>query len=333
MFPPRKPALLVASIAAMIAAGAASPAVRAQPDPAASYPARAIRLVVGFVAGGGTDIVARIIGQRLQDILGQTVVIENRAGAGGLTAGSYVAGQPPDGYTLLYGTSGSLAISPAINDKTPYKTTRDFVPIAMLGSYALIMLVHPDHPAKNVKEFVAWAKANPDKTNYGAASPAFVLATELFKLKSGAPATMIPYKGSNETVVSLVIRNTTFAIVDLPPVIEHVKAGQLRALAMTSPERVEDFPDVPTMAEAGVPDVNVRLWSGLFAPAGTPAAIVRKLEAASLRVVAFPDVQEKLRAVAVNTVGMGSEEFTRSIDDEIRSLTEIAKATNVKYNP
>lgn len=332
MLPPRKPALLVASFAAMIAATAVSSAVRAQADLAASYPVRPVRLVVGFAAGGGTDIVARIIGQKLENILGRTVVIENRSGAGGLIAGSYVAAQPPDGYTLLYGTSGSLAISPAINEKTPYKTTRDFVPIAMLGSYALIMVVRPDHPAKNVKEFVAWAKANPDKTNYGAASPAFVLATELFKLKSGAPATMIPYKGSNETVVNLLSRSITFAIMDLPPVVEHVKTGQLRALAMTSPVRVEDFPDVPTMAEAGVPDVNVRLWSGLFAPAGTPPAIVHKLEAASLRIAAFPDVKEKLRAVATNAISMGSQEFTRLID-EIRSLTEIAKATNVKYDP
>jgi len=324
-------AVMRAGLAAIVVLGIATSASHAQSDPAVSYPNKPIKLIVGFAPGGGTDIVARIIGQKLQELLGQSVVIENKPGAGGLVAGAYVAGQPADGYTLLYGASGGLAISPAINSKTPYKTTKDFVPIAMLGGYNLMMVVHPDHPAKSVREFVAWAKANPDQVNYGAASPAFVLATELFKLKTGSPGTQIPFKGSSETIISLLGKQVTFAIIDLPPAIEHVRSGKLRALAMTSPTRVADFPDVPTMTEAGAPDVNVRLWSGLFAPAGTPPAIVKKLETVSIQSIGFADVKDKLRAVAVNTIGMPSAKFIPAIDEEIKMWTEIAKATNLKF--
>ncbi|MFZ0114139.1 MAG: tripartite tricarboxylate transporter substrate-binding protein, partial [Xanthobacteraceae bacterium] len=196
-----KPVLprVIAACLAVSAVLCAPRAGLAQAPAKDNYPDRTIRLIVGFAAGGGNDIIARIIGQKLQESLGQTVVVENRVGAGGRLSAEYVAGQPADGYTLLIGASGAMAIGPAVIEKVPYVTLRDFAPISLIASFPLIMVVNVDHPAKSVKELVAWAKANPDKANYATSSPAFTLATELFKLKSGAPMVPIPYRSGNES--------------------------------------------------------------------------------------------------------------------------------------
>src|SRR6267378_5735331 len=172
-------------------------------DAQAPYPNRTIKIVVGFAAGGGNDIIARIVGQKLQESLGQTVIIENKVGAGGRLAAESVMNAAPDGYTLLVGASGAMSIIPAISVKPPYATLKDFAPISNLASFPLILSVYPSHPAKNVQELVSWMKANPDKANYATSSSAFTLATELFKLRTGAPGTAIPYKSSNESLVSV----------------------------------------------------------------------------------------------------------------------------------
>jgi tripartite-type tricarboxylate transporter receptor subunit TctC len=296
------------------------------------YPDRTIRLIVGFAAGGGNDIMARIVGQKLQERLGQTVVVENKAGAGGRLSAEYVAGQAPDGYTLLIGASGTMAVGPAVIEKVPYVTLRDFVPISMIASFPLIMVVGGDNPAKSVKELVAWARANPDKANYATSSPAFTLATELFKLKSGAPMTPIPYRSSNESVVSVIAGQSTLTIVDPPPSVPQVKEGKLRGLAVTAPKRLDDLPDVPTMDEQGYPDVHVQLWSGVFAPAKTPAAIVEKLEAEFRSIMRLPDVQERFKAMATGTVGSTSAEFAKVIETETRMWADVAKAANLKFD-
>jgi tripartite-type tricarboxylate transporter receptor subunit TctC len=297
----------------------------------AGYPEKTIRLIVGFAAGGGNDIIARIVGQKLQDRLGQTVVVENRVGAGGRLSAEYVAGQPPDGYTLLIGASGAMAIGPAVVAGVPYVTLRDFAPISMLASFPLIMIVGADHPAKSVKNLVAWAKANPDKANYATSSPAFTLATELFKLKSGAPMVPIPYRSGNESVVSVMAGQSTLTIVDPPPTISQVKAGKVRALAITAATRLDDLPDVPTMDEEGYPDVHVKLWSGVFAPAKTPSAVVSKLEGELRAIMQLPDVQEKFRAMATGTVGSSAPEFAQVIAAETRMWADVAKAANLKF--
>ena len=206
------------------------------------------------------------------------MVVENKVGAGGRLAAEYVMRQPPDGYTLLVGASGAMAIRPAVMEKIPYVTLRDFVPISMVAAFPLLMVVNVDHPAKTVKEFVAWSKANPDKSNYGTSSPAFTLAIELFKLKSGAPIMAIPYKSGNEMVISVMGGNRPSTIVDPPPATPQIQAGKLRGLAVTAATRLDDLPDVPTMDEAGYPGRACRLWSGIFAPAETPQPIVKKLE-------------------------------------------------------
>jgi tripartite-type tricarboxylate transporter receptor subunit TctC len=308
-------------------------AVIAVPEPAhaqADYPNRTIKMVVGFAAGGGNDIIARIIGQKLQEALGQPVIIENKPGAGGRVSAGYVASQPADGYTLLIGASGAMAIAPAVYEKMSYMTLRDFIPISMIASFPLILTVHPANPAKTVQDLIAAAKANPDKANYATSSVAFTLVTELFKLRTGTPATQIPYKSSGESLLSVISQQSLFTIADPPPTTPQVKSGQLRALAVTSRTRLPELPEVPTMVEAGVAGVEVGLWSGVFAPVGTPPAVVKKLETEFQNIMQMPDVQERFRQMATGTVGSSSNEFARTIDREIKMWTEVAKQANVK---
>jgi tripartite-type tricarboxylate transporter receptor subunit TctC len=318
-------ALLVLACLAMPDRGA-----WAQTDPAAAYPNRTIKLVVGFAAGGGNDIIARIVGQKLQDELGQTVIIENKVGAGGSLAALSVMMAPADGYTLLIGASGAMSIIPAISVKPPYDTLKEFAPISNIASFPLILSVYPSHPARTVLELVAWMKANPDKANYATASSAFTLATELFKLRTGAPATAIPYKSSNESLVSVIAKQSLFTIADPPPTTPQVKGGQVRALGVTADKRLDDLPDVPTMAEAGVPGLVVGLWSGLFAPAATPPGIVKKLETAMQKIMQMPDVKEKFRAMATPTVGSSAQEFAHTIATETKMWSDVGRQANVR---
>ncbi len=317
--------VVVLAFVAASGGGAAAPA-----DPAANYPNRVIKLVVGFAAGGGNDIIARIISQKLEEGLGQPVIIENKPGAGGSIAALAVRAAPPDGYTLLIGASGAMSITPAISVRPPYVTLRDFVPISNLASFPLILSVYTAHPAQNLPELVAWMKANPDQSNYATSSPSFTLATELFKMRSGAPATAIPYKGSGESVVAVISRQTLFTIADPLPTVTQVQSGQIRALAVTADARLPELPGVPTMAEGGVPGVNVALWSGVFAPAGTPPAIVHKLETELRRIMQMADVKEKFRSLATPTVGSTAAEFVHLIDTETKMWAEVGRAANVK---
>jgi tripartite-type tricarboxylate transporter receptor subunit TctC len=302
-------------------------------DAAASYPSRPIRIIVGFTAGGGNDILARLVGQKLSESLGQPVVIENKPGAGAIIGTEYVKGQAADGYTLLMGASGAMTINPAVYTKLPYSTQRDFVPISMVASFPFLLLVNPATPVKSVAELVAYAKANPDKANYGSSSPAFQLTAELFKQRTGAPMQHIPYKGSNESLGAVVANQVLVSIVDAAPAAGQIAAGQVRPLAVTSGKRSPQFPDVPTLSEAGVPDMEVAFWSGLFAPAGTPPAIVGKLQDEVRRIVRLPDIQERMKTLAVEPAGNTSEEFSRAIAADIERWTAVAKASNIKIEP
>jgi tripartite-type tricarboxylate transporter receptor subunit TctC len=306
-------------------------AVPAKAQSEANYPNRAIRIVVGFAAGGGNDIFARLVGAKLQELLGQSVIIENKPGAGSRLANEYAANQPADGYTLLVAASGGMSIASAIYPKLGYHPTRSFVPLTMIANFPLILAIPENHPAKNVEDLVAWMKANPDKSNYATSSPAFTIATELFKLKTGAPGQAIPYKGSGESLVAVLSGQTLLTIADGPPAVPLVKAGQVRALAVTGAQRSAELPDVPTMAEAGLPGVNTSLWSGVFVQAATPAPIVAKLEQALRRAIADPDVNGKLKAMAVNPGGGSSAEFRAMIDADIKTTGEVVKAANLEF--
>ncbi len=300
---------------------------RAQSD----YPNRPIRLIVGFAAGGGNDIFARLVAAKLQDIIGQPVVVETRPGAGGRLSGEYVSNQPADGYTLLVGASGATAIAAAIYPDLKYHPTKTLVPLAMIASFPLIMVIAEDHPANTVKEVVEWAKQHPDKANYASTSPAFTIATELLKLESGMPGVMIPYKSSNEMILSVMQGQTMTAIADGPPTIPQVKAGKVKAIAVTGAERSSELPDVPSMAEAGYPGVDIHLFSGVFAPAATPPAIVAKLEKDLSEAIRDPGVSAKLKNLAVDPGGGPAEDFRRMIDAQIVKYKEVIKAANLHF--
>jgi tripartite-type tricarboxylate transporter receptor subunit TctC len=315
---------LVLAFGLMVAA--AAPA-QAQTD----YPNKPIRIVVGFAAGGGNDIFARLVGAKLADLIGQNVIIENKPGAGARLGNEYAANQPADGYTLLVAASGGMSIASAIYPKLGYHPTKSFIPLTMIANFPLILAIPKDHPANNVKELVAWMKANPDKSNYATSSPAFTIATELFKLKTGAPGQAIPYKSSNESLVSVLGGQTLLTIADGPPTVPMVKGGQVKALAVTGSVRSAELPDVPSMAEAGLPEVNTALWSGLFVQAATPTPIVKKLEETLRKAIADPDVNAKLKAMAVDPGGNASEEFRAMIDADIKTTAEVVKAANLKF--
>jgi tripartite-type tricarboxylate transporter receptor subunit TctC len=285
---------------------------------------------VGFAAGGGNDIFARLIAAKLQERLGWTVVIENRPGAGGRTAAEFVAREPADGYTVLVGASGAMAIGPIIA-KTGYDTLKSFVPVTMIGDFALFLVVNADHPAKTVADLVAWTKANPDKANYASSSPAFTLPIELFKLRTGAQGTSIPFKSSNESVLNVIAGNASMTIVDPPPAMSHVEGGKLRALAVTGSSRSPILPKVPTMAEAGVKGMDVALWSGLFVPAGTPKPVVDRLAREVRDVLLKTDVKDKLTALATTPSGISPEAFARHIEIEMTMWRAVVKEGGLKF--
>jgi tripartite-type tricarboxylate transporter receptor subunit TctC len=323
---------LLASFAGAALAAALVTSAAAQDD-AAGFPNKPLRIVVGFAAGGGNDLVARTVGPKLSDILGQPVVIENKPGAGGQLGVVYAQSQPADGYTIVVGAIGQLAISQAIYPNLPFHPTRTLIPLTLLGSYWLTIAGSAQHGINSLKDLVAFAKANPDKANYPSSSPAFTIPAELFKLKTGMPGTLIPYKSTNEMMLSIAGGQTLFGFSDPPIVIPLAKGGRLRALAMTGPNRLPELPDVPTVVEAGFADIEVRMqWIGAFALAGTPPAIVRKLEAALRQAVADPAVRDKLKAIAYNPDGRPGEEFRQLIDADIKTHADVVKAANLKFD-
>jgi tripartite-type tricarboxylate transporter receptor subunit TctC len=322
---------LLASLAALaVLAASASESASAQADVGIGFPSKPIRFVVGYAAGGGNDIFARLVGDKVREFLGQPVVIENKPGGGGRLAGEYVMGQPADGYTVLVGAAGMMALVPVIYPRTSYHPTRTYTPLSMIASFPLILAVPGSHPARSLAELIAWAKAHPDKANYATSSPAFTITTELLKLKTGMPGVPIPYKSTNEMMVSVASEQTLFAIGDGPPTVPLVQAGKIRALAVTGAERSLELPDVPTMAELGLP-VSVRLWSGLFISGMTPPAIKARLESAVRRALADAGVRDKLKAMATDPGGMSSDEFARVIEDDIKLFGDVSKAANLKF--
>jgi len=318
--------IMSALVLVLLLAAAVAPA-RAESD----YPSRPIRLVVGFAAGGGNDIFARLVAAKLSDILGQTVVVENKPGAGGRLSAEYVSNQSADGYTLLVGASGAMAIAAAIYPDLKYHPTKTLTPLAMIASFPLILVVGADSPSNNVKELVEWAKRHSDKANYPSTSPAFTIATEQLKLKSGMPGVMIPYKSSNEMILSIIEGQTMFAIADGPPTVPQVKAGKVKALAVTGALRSAELPDTPSMAEEGYPGVDVHLWSGIFAPSATPAPIVAMLEKSLSQAIRDPGVSAKLKNLAVDPGGGPPEEFVRTINSDIIKFGEVVRAANLHF--
>jgi tripartite-type tricarboxylate transporter receptor subunit TctC len=303
---------------------------RAQDD-AKNYPDRVIRLIVGFAAGGGNDIFARLVGQKLAEVLKATVVTENRPAAGGRAAAQYVTREPADGYTLFVAASGVMSVSAAIYPDLPYQPTKSFIPLTMIANFPLILVDPISNPAKTVAALVAYAKAHSDRSNYATSSPAFTIASELLKLKTGMPGVAIPWKSSNEMLLCVASEQCLFTIADGPPAVPMVKGGKVRALAVTGAERSPELPDVPSMAEAGYPEVNTKLWSGFFVAAGTPPAIATKLETALRAAIRDGEVSARLRGMAVNPGGIPSQEFRAIVDADIKNYRDVVKAANLKF--
>ena len=293
------------------------------------YPSKPIRIVVGYSPGGANDILARLVGQKMTETFGQQVIVENRPGTAAIIGTDAVAKAVPDGYTLLMGASGPIVFNPALYSKLPYSPTRDLTPVSMIGSFPLILVVRGGASQRTVKELVAYTQANPDKSNYGASAASFQLATELLKSKTGMRAEHIPYKGSADSANAVAAGQVLMTLVDSGPVAGPIKGGLLRGLAVTSNKRMAALPEIPTMAEQGI-DLQITLWSGLLAPAGTPTAIVQKLQAEVARIVRLPDVRERMTQLGIEAEGGTAEEFAKVIATEIPLWAALAKANNIK---
>ena len=319
----------VASIAAVLVGWNAGHAL-AQADGARGFPERPVRFIVPFGTGGGTDTLARVIAGKMGESFGQPVIVENRPGAQGVIASELVRKAAPDGHTLLIATSGPMAANVAIRSNLPYHPLRDFTPVTMIGTYTLVMVVNSSLPASSVQELIAYAKARPDNVNYGSSGSLGQLASELFNQQAGTRFQYVPYKSSGDFVSALLSNEVTMALSDTPPVSGQVRAGKLRALAITSASRHPAWPDVPTMAEAGLPDFVVEFWNGFFVPVRTPTPIVHKLHAEVARVIALTDVRERLNGLGVDPTAMPGEEFAKVIAADIARWTAVARAANIK---
>jgi tripartite-type tricarboxylate transporter receptor subunit TctC len=295
-----------------------------------SYPSKPIRIVIGYSAGGGNDIIVRVMTQEMSKSLGQPVIVENKPGAQSIIAAEYVAKSAPDGYTILMGPSGPMTINPATYSKLPYDPVKDFAPVSMITTFPLIAVVSATSDIKSIKQLVDYAKANPAKANYASSAGIFQIATELFKQRTGANFVMIPYKGSGESVQAVIGGQVTLTIVDPPPAAGPIKGGTVRPLAVTSAKRHPGFPDVPTMAEAGVPEMEVPVWTAFFVPAKTPPAIVARLQKEVARVVQTAEVRERFTAMGIEPVGGSAEDLGRQVKADIVKWTAVAKAANIK---
>ena len=297
-----------------------------------AYPVKPIRLVVPFVPGGSTDLIARIMAQKLEEPLGQQVVVENRAGAGGNIGVEYVAKSTPDGYTLVFGHIGTFGFGPSLYQKLPYDPVRDFAPIVLFASVPNMLVVHPALPAKTVKELIALAKARPGKLNYGSSGngSASHLATEYFKLLTKTDITAIPYKGTGPLVTDLIAGQTQLTITGVPPLYPFVQSGRLRGIAVGSTKRLAMMPDMPTIAEAGVKGYESSTWFGPLAPAKTPREIVLRLNAELLKILQRPDVKKRFSEEGVEALGSTPEEFGAYIKAEIERWGSVIKAAGVR---
>ncbi|MBX9774040.1 MAG: tripartite tricarboxylate transporter substrate binding protein [Xanthobacteraceae bacterium] len=314
-------------LAGIAAAGLAGAAIA---QDASQFPSRNIFIVVPNAAGGGLDYFARLVGAKLQDRLGKPVVVENRPGANGNLAAAQVTKAAPDGHTLLLGSIGMLTVNPVVVSNLTYDPQRDFTPIARIAKFPLILTVNAKAPVKTVQELVAYAKANPDKANAAATGPIFQVVQKMFEQRTGATFTYIAFRANSEAMMALMRGDALMSLSDVGPATAPLQDGRVRALAVTSPQRLPSHPDVPTMAEAGFKDMAVEFWTGLLAPAKTPIAIVKKLEAEIQAIVKMPEVVEKLAAHQTYPAGESSEEFARIIARELVQWGEVAKKGNIK---
>lgn len=318
----------------MVAAGLAALLSAAPGAHAADYPTKPITLIIGFAPGGPSDVMARILTKKMEDILKQPFVIENRAGAGGSLAGAAVARAAPDGYTVLLATGSLLAINVSLYKNLGYDPEKDFEPVSMLGSQTNVLYVHPPLPAKSLAELIAHAKANPGKLSFGSGgngTPAH-LAGELLKMEAKIDITHVPFRGTGPALQAVIGGHIPMAFNPPSPLIQHIQSGAIRALAITTLKRTAALPDVPTIAELGFPGFEATTWHGLVAPAGTPADVVAALNRAMVATLNDPAVRTQLTELGVDVAGSTAEDFRAYIKSEIPKWAAIVKASGAKID-
>jgi tripartite-type tricarboxylate transporter receptor subunit TctC len=298
------------------------------------YPSKPIRIVVGFPAGGPADIFGRAIAQKLTEVTGQQVVVDNRAGAGGILAAENVAKAPADGYSFYLASSAVLASYATLYEKLPYDLNRDFVPVTMAVTVPELLVVHPALPVKTAKEFVALAKSKPGQLTYGSTGNGNMpnLAFESFKIAAGVNILHVPYKGAAPAVIDLLGGHVQASILDVPVLLPHVQGGRLRGLAIATGKRAATLPDVPTMAEAGYPSVNADNWYGIIVAAATPKDIIAKLHAALVTTLNSPDTKQKLASQGATAVSSTPEELAAFMREETAKWGKVIKTSGIKID-
>jgi len=316
---------------AWVVAAAALAGLLPAASSAQSYPAKPVRYVVPFPAGASPDIIARLITERLSRIWGQQVIVDNRSGAGGTVGAAFAAKSPADGYTLFQCNIASSAIAESLYAKLPYDTQRDFAPLSLIGTSASALVVHPSLPARSVKEFIAYARANPGKLSYGtsAAGTSPQLAMELFKSMAKIDVVHVAYKGSPQALTDTIGGQIPVSMQTAPAVLPAIQGARVRALAVTSLKRILQLPSVPTMDEAALPGFEVTTWYGLCAPAGTPVPILEKVHADLTAVLRMPETQQRLRDMVVEAAPVSRDAFEQLIRAEIARWARVIKAAGI----
>jgi tripartite-type tricarboxylate transporter receptor subunit TctC len=304
----------------------AAPSVRAQ-----NFPSKPLKIVVPYSPGGGADTTARLIAPKLQELLGETVVIDNRPGAGGMIGDEVVAKSPADGYTLLMGAFAH-AVNPSLQARMPFKTPDDFAPISLLVTVPELLVITPSHPAKSVADLVAMAKAQPGKLFYASSGngSAQHLAAELFKLRTGTDIGHIPYKGGGPAVADVAAGHVPFYFGNMTAALPQAQAGRVRALAVTSAERSPAAPDVPTIGEAGVKNCEISEWNAILVPAGTPPEVQARLQAELARIMRMPDIRKKFADLGAEAIGSSQQELAAFLKAEMAKWAEVVKAADIK---
>jgi tripartite-type tricarboxylate transporter receptor subunit TctC len=299
---------------------------------AQTYPSKSIRLIVPFPAGGPNDIIARVVGQKMSDLLGQSVVVDNRGGAGGVIGTDVVAKAAPDGYTIALTSAGALSISVSVQDKVPYDALKDFAPITLVATVPELLVVPAKLPVSSVKELVALAKSKPKQLNFASSGSGSMphLAGELFRMTAGIDIVHVPYRGAAPAVNDLLGGQVQMMFADIPVLLPHVKSGALKALGVGSKTRAPSLPDVPTLAELGFPQIEAENWYGMVAPAGTPPAVVAKLHDTVAAALKSPEVQQKLSSQGASLIGNSPEAFGAYIRSEMVKWAKVAKASGAK---
>lgn len=301
---------------------------------AANYPAKTIRMIVPSAPGSGPDIMARLIGQKLTEAWGQQVVVEARPGAGGIIGSEAAAKAAPDGYTLIMGNAGSHSVNPSLYRKLPYDPLKDFAPVALVSSAPNILIVHPSVPVKSAKELIALAKARPGELTFGSGGNGSTahLSGEMFRTLAGIRIVHVPFKGAPAAVLGVITGEISMAILNLPPALPHVRSGKLKALGVSTPKRSAAVPDLPTIAESGLPGYSATAWYGVLAPAGTPRGIILKLNAEIVKSLGTEEMKKRIAADGGEVIGSTPEEFTTVMKTDIAKWAKVVKDSGAQVD-